>query len=102
MKTFTEKLAEKFGGLDKIAHFGVGGLMCALVTLFILCAFNLPSWMVIGSPVVGDVIVLVLSLIKEYKIDPEVNLKDVYAGLCGCVCVHIAVLLGALLHLLVC
>lgn len=89
---FSEKIATLFGGIDKVAHFGIGGLLCASVTLFInsvlsILVMNHP-WLLLLTPFIGTSIVTLLEIFKEKKLDPSVDRKDVASTLYGCGCVH--------------
>lgn len=69
----TNKLVEKFGA-DKLLHFLLGWVIVS-----------------IGSPfgyigiVIGIILVGVLSMIKEYKLDAVKDMKDLIAGILGAV-----------------
>ena len=69
----TNKLVEKFGA-DKLLHFLLGWVIVSL-----------------GSPfghigiVIGIILVGVLSMIKEYKLDAVKDMKDLIAGILGAV-----------------
>lgn len=88
-------------GIDKITHFSMGGLICALFTfVFLLQDFNtLEAWQVLLLPLIGTVVTFVLSIIKEFIIDEVVDWKDIIAGMLGCVPVYIAVGIGILFSL---
>lgn len=88
-------------GIDKITHFSMGGLICALFTfIFLLQDFNtLEVWQVLLLPLIGTVVTFVLSIIKEFIIDEVVDWKDIIAGMLGCVPVYIAVGIGILFNL---
>lgn len=88
-------------GIDKITHFSMGGLICALFTfIFLLQDFNtLEAWQILLLPLIGTVVTFVLSIIKEFIIDEVVDWKDIIAGMLGCVPVYIAVGIGILFNL---
>jgi hypothetical protein len=88
-------------GIDKITHFSMGGLICALFTfIFLLQDFNtLEVWQVLLLPLIGTVVTFVLSIIKEFIIDEVVDWKDIIAGMLGCVPVYIAIGIGILFNL---
>lgn len=88
-------------GIDKITHFSMGGLICALFTfIFLLQDFNtLEVWQVLLLPLIGTVVTFVLSIIKEFVIDEVVDWKDIIAGMLGCVPVYIAIGIGILFNL---
>lgn len=88
-------------GIDKVTHFAMGGLICALFTfIFLLQDFNtLEAWQVLLLPLIGTVVTFVLSVIKEFIIDEVVDWKDIIAGMLGCVPVYIAIGIGILFNL---
>lgn len=95
MNKFIEKI-----GMDKVAHFGVGGLITALFTIVFIMQdmgsliFN--PWRMMLYPFIGTVITTVVSVIKEKLIDTQADWKDLYAALIGCATVFIAVFFGVL------
>lgn len=95
------KLINKIG-LDKIAHFALGGLMCALISLVVILQdiYFLKPWQVILMPTIGTIVTLFVSLLKEYFIDSKVDWKDIYAALIGCSTVYIAVAIGVLFNVM--
>ena len=88
-------------GIDKVTHFAMGSLICALFTfIFLLQDFNtLEVWQVLLLPLIGTVVTFVLSIIKEFIIDEVVDWKDIIAGMLGCVPVYIAIGIGILFNL---
>ena len=88
--------------MDKWAHFGVGGLICAVVTLVFLCTLN-PiqiSWGLIFAPFPGLVLVGILSTVKELTDSTGFCLQDIIAALIGCGTVEVAMIIGIILGLL--
>ena len=62
MKKFIEKI-----GIDKFAHLGAGGLMCAMVTFVVLLQEgNLTPAMILATPIIGTVMVMFLEFCKEH------------------------------------
>ena len=62
----SEKIAKLFGGMDKVAHFGIGGMISTLTTLFIdillsglIVKF---SWIILFTPFIGTILVLLLGI----------------------------------------
>lgn len=95
------KLINKIG-LDKCAHFGIGGLICALFTfVFILQDLSIlaliPVWKILLMPTIGSIITFFVSVIKEYCFDSKVDWKDIIAAMIGCVTVFVAVAFGVLI-----
>ena len=75
MKKFIEKI-----GIDKFAHLGAGGLMCAMVTFVVILQdadillHGSNIWRALLTPFIGTVVVMVFELFKEYM-DSEFNWK---------------------------
>lgn len=83
-------------GTDKWAHFGVGGLICALVTIALIFSLSpiTASWIMLLSTVPGIVLVGIVSLIKELTDSTGFSVLDIVAALIGCVTVELALLVG--------
>lgn len=88
--------------MDKIAHFGVGGLICALVVIFcIILRQNLGQpaldWVSgMGIFVFGFVVTFFAAFAKEFIIDRTADGGDIIASMLGCVPVLAAVIAGIL------
>lgn len=95
MNKFIEKI-----GMDKVAHFGVGGLITALFTIVFIMQdmgsliFN--PWRMMLYPFIGTAITTVVSVIKEKLIDTQADWKDLYAALIGSATVFVATFFGVL------
>lgn len=87
-------------GIDKIAHFGVGGLICAMFTFVAMLQDGIFGWQAMTVPFIGYVVVFILSLIKEAIVDSEFNWWDILAAMLGCVCIHISIFFGVLFNVL--
>ena len=85
-------------GMDKIAHFGVGGLICAMFTFVAMLQDGVIGWSAFLVPVIGDVVVFIASYLKE-KMDNEFCWDDVWAAMLGCASVHLAVLIGLIFNI---
>lgn len=97
MKGLVEKI-----GIDKFAHLGVGGLLCAMITLVVLLQEmgNLTPAMILATPIIGTVMVMFLEFCKEYFLDDEFSWKDVLYTFAGCFLVFVAVGVGVLFYIL--
>lgn len=95
MNKFIEKI-----GMDKVAHFGVGGLITALVTIALigqdLDILVLSPWRMLLYPFAGSVVTALVSVVKELVIDEQRDWWDLYAALFGSATVFIAAFLGVL------
>ncbi len=99
MKGLVEKI-----GIDKLAHLGIGGLVCALFT-FVVMLQDMDTllggnvWRALLTPFIGTVAVMMFELFKEY-LDSEFNWKDVLWTFIGCLLVFAAVGMGILFYVL--
>lgn len=95
MNKFIEKI-----GMDKVAHFGVGGLITAFFTMvFILQdmpVFIMQPWRLLLMPFIGTVVTVFVSVIKELFFDAKRDWKDLYAALIGSATVFVAAAFGFL------
>lgn len=88
-------------GTDKWAHLGIGGLICAMVTIpFILMELQEVSARLILYFIPGLVIVAMFSVFKELIDDTGFCWKDIIAAIFGCLCVELSVIFGVVLYLL--
>lgn len=100
MKGLVEKI-----GIDKLAHLGIGGLICALFTFVVILQdadillHGSNIWRALLTPFIGTVVVMVFELFKEYM-DSEFNWKDVLWTFIGCLLVFAAVGMGILFYVL--
>lgn len=62
-----ERVYRKKIGIDKFAHLGVGGLLCAMVTFVVLLQEmgNLTTGMILTMPVIGTVAVMFLEFLRS-------------------------------------
>ena len=81
-------------GMDKIAHFGIGGIIGAAIAIVITLAIGDYGWVVGVYPLVAHAVVFILSFIKEKFLDEEFNWLDILASVLGSIAVHIAFILG--------
>lgn len=95
-----DDLVKKLGN-DKVLHFLGGSWICALVTIVtILQEDNLNSLEKVGSVLIGTVVVIILSVIKELIMDEEADWMDVLAAVTGCVTIFASVGIGVLFNFL--
>lgn len=95
MNKFIEKI-----GMDKVAHFGVGGLITALFTIALmgqdLMVLAMQPWRLFLFPLAGTVVTVFVSVAKEMFFDAERDWKDMYAALIGSATVFVASAIGFL------
>lgn len=90
-------------GMDKFAHFGIGGLITAIFTIVCLLqdmAFLIDTpWKMMLYPFIGVIVNVFVSVIKELFVDAQPDWKDMYAALIGSAVVFIAVFFGIVFHI---
>lgn len=95
MQKFIEKV-----GMDKVAHFGVGGLITALFTLDLILqdmtSLVFHPWKMMLYPFAGTIITAFVSAFKEMFLDERRDWNDLWAALVGCATVFVAVFFGTL------
>lgn len=98
-----EKFIEKIG-LDRIAHFGIGGVIFAAFNfafLLSLCSGPVPepTWRdIFTAPIGGYFITALAAFIKEYFLDSKWDWWDFIATMAGPVFIHLCAIAGWLLH----
>lgn len=97
MNKFIEKI-----GMDKVAHFGVGGLITALFTIvFILQDMGglvFHPWRMLLYPFIGATVTAIVSVVKEVLMDEQPDWYDLYAAMLGSAIVFVAVFFGILFY----
>lgn len=88
-------------GMDKIAHFGIGGIIGAAIAIVITLAIGDYGWVVGVYPFISHAVVFILSFIKEKFLDEEFNWLDILASVLGSIAVHIAFIIGLTINELV-
>ena len=98
-----EKFINKIG-LDRIAHFGIGGVIFAafnIAFLLSLCAGPVPepTWRdIFTAPIGGYFIAAFAAFIKEYFLDSKWDWWDFTATMAGPGFIHLCAIAGWLLH----
>ena len=99
MKSFIEKI-----GMDKMAHFGIGGLITALFTIILIAqdmtVFSAEPWRMLIAPLAGTVVNAFVSVIKELLVDDRPDWNDLMAALVGSATVFVATAIGWILFIL--
>lgn len=88
-------------GMDKIAHFGIGGIIGAAIAIIVTLAIGDYGWVVGAYPFVSHAIVFILSFVKEKIMDDEYNWLDILASVLGSISVHLAFIIGLTINELV-
>ena len=88
-------------GMDKIAHFGIGGIIGAAIAIIVTLAIGDYGWVVGVYPFLAHAIVFILSFIKEKFLDDEFNWLDILASVLGSISVHMAFIIGLTINELV-
>lgn len=88
-------------GVDKVLHLFVGAWICAMISFVtILQEGNIAWWITILMPVIGTIVAIVVSVIKELLLDDKPDWKDLLWTFYGCLTVFIAVGIGVLFNYL--
>lgn len=92
-------------GIDKFAHFGIGGLICAIFTFVFMLqdldlVATLPAWRIMLLPTIGTIVTVIVSVIKELLFDLTADWNDLWAALIGCGFVYVSVAIGMLFNCL--
>lgn len=98
MKLVDEFLAKV--GVDKALHDAFGAKICAIITIIFLLKDGVytPN-AIIGSTAIGTIVTIVLIVLKEL-FDNKFDLKDILAGLIGCLFIWFATGIGFLFGVL--
>lgn len=95
----TDKLAG-WCGMDKIAHFGIGGLVAAIVVIVMAQQdYGCGVWRTAHMGCAGLIVTTWLGIIKEIM-DTKRDWKDIVAGIAGAAVVVISGYAGAVLNVL--
>lgn len=90
-------------GLDKIAHFGVGGLICAVISnVCLLQEAHTTDWTSLIFAAVAALSVFVLSVAKELadtKNGGPFSWADIGVAMLGCAVYALSAVVGIALHL---
>ena len=97
------KLTDKLSawcGMDKLAHFGIGGLIAAIVVIVMAQQdYGCGVWRTAHMSWAGVIVTIWLSIIKE-MFDSKRDWRDIVAGIAGAAVVVIAGYVGAVLNVL--
>ena len=85
--------------IDKVAHFGLGGMITACMALVSILQEDLSTSGILLCPIIGHICVFILSVMKEYIVDDETNWKDILAAMLGSAIAHVVVSIGVLFGL---
>lgn len=97
------KLTDKLSawcGMDKLAHFGIGGLIAAIVVIVMAQQdYGCGVWRTAHMGWAGLIVTTWLGIIKEIM-DTKRDWKDIVAGIAGAFVVVLASYGGAVLYVL--
>ena len=95
----TDKLS-KWCGMDKLAHFGIGGLVAAIVLIAMAQQdYGCGVWRTAHMSWAGLIVTTWLGIIKE-MLDTKRDWRDIVAGIAGAFLVVLASYVGAVLNVL--
>ena len=81
-------------GIDKYAHLGVGGLLCAIISTVPIMQDGILSWKALLFGLFAALVVFVASVFKEYFADKEFEWADIAYAMFGCALYLSALTLG--------
>lgn len=96
---FNSKFKSMFQ-LDKVAHFGLGGMITACMALVSILQEDLSTSGILLCPIIGHVCVFILSFLKERIVDDRFDWVDILAAMVGSAVSHVAVVIGVVFGLL--
>jgi len=97
MGNLKDKIERSFG-LDRLCHFGIGGLVCAVVSIvFNLREAPLTGVDLVAGTVLGVAAAAIASAIGEC-FDDKFDGVDVLAGVLGALCVTAAYAIGVAIN----
>lgn len=86
--------------IDKVAHFGLGGMITACMAIVSILQEDLGVVATLLCPFIGHVCVFILSVLKEYIVDSDINWIDILAAMLGSFVVHVVVGLGVMFQVM--
>ncbi len=84
--------------MNKLLHFSLGGFICALFTIVSILQDGVVGWDALYFPFVGYGVVFVGAINKELIISDKFSWSNILITLGGCICIHIATILGILFY----
>lgn len=95
-----KEIIKRFAGVDKAAHFGIGGLITAIFTIVFIVQdlpmFMFHPWRMLLYPFIGGAVTAIVSVAKEMLMDEQPDRYDLYAAMLGSALVFVAVFFGIL------
>ena len=95
-----KEIIKRFAGVDKAAHFGIGGLITAIFTIVFIVqdmgVLVFHPWKMLLYPFIGAAVTAIVSVAKEMLMDESPDWFDLYAALIGSALVFVAVFFGIL------
>lgn len=89
-------------GIDKLCHFGIGGVVTAFVAVVAMFQ-EMPfesMWFSLVFPLMGTVVTLILEFIKEFVVDKKADKMDFLWTMLGAFTVFMAFLIGIVFNVL--
>lgn len=98
-----KEIIKRFAGVDKAAHFGIGGLITAIFTIVFIVqdmgVLVFHPWKMLLYPFIGAAVTAIVSVAMERLMDEQPDWYDLYAALIGSAIVFVAVFFGILFFL---
>lgn len=87
-------------GLDKLAHLGIGGLICAIFATVMTLQDGMMTWRSLLYSLLAASFVFVISVFKEYFVDDKFDWVDIAYAMVGCLLYVLAAAAGIGLYLI--
>jgi hypothetical protein len=93
-----KEIIKRFAGVDKAAHFGIGGLITAIFTIVFIMqdmgSLIFTPWRMLLYPFIGTAVTAIVSVAKEMLWDEQPDWYDLYAALIGSATIFVATFFG--------
>lgn len=97
-----KEIIKRFAGVDKMAHFGIGGLITAIFTIVFIVqdmgVLVFHPWKMLLYPFIGAAVIAIVSVTKEMLFDEQPDWYDLYAALIGSAIIFVSVFFGILFY----
>lgn len=98
-----KEIIKRFAGVDKAAHFGIGGLITAIFTIVFIVqdmgTLVFHPWKMLLYPFIGATVTAIVSVVKEVLMDEQPDWYDFYAAMLGSALIFVAVFFGLIFYL---
>lgn len=86
-------------GVDKYAHLGIGGLICAMLSTVLNTQDGILDFHALLYALAASAVVFAISVFKEYFVDERFDWADIAFAMIGCALYTVALTVGILLFM---